>query len=431
MWLCQILLLLLFGSSSVKGCGGSGVDTLAISLGLRVGGLFESLVPYGSWFSTSFWMFYDTLGSDGDIKCYIEKYIREYHHDRIISRLGRYTQDLKADQADPIIIEKVLTSFEDSNNMASVDSSTDQIQAAIFPLIIPWAGFHLGIYKELTRIYTSGQHKNTKKLRDLKKRQKQRSEAYTKKMLSYYRMYRDVQRKENSKLQSISSWSPNYIHDTAYEYVSQKHIRNILDVPGGNFEKLLHSCQIHSGDLVAFRTKTGEALTGYCHDWLSCWVSGSTCKMCRKCPGKYMTFEYDAAKYQFGYKCRGEVFWIYSEHNLITECSLINIQYSAQNNKAYWLSGAGRYGLDTKTCPGETFQGIKSNCGSENFSIYTRGNINQVNKGRETDCNEDGIYDGATIQVQNSYYTAPNSALYKQFHGEIFKERSACRVTYY
>ena len=73
-----LILLILQDTNSVDGCKsngdgcGSGYDTLAMSLAIRVGDLFASAIPFGGATTTTFWMFSDTLGSDKDVICYIK-----------------------------------------------------------------------------------------------------------------------------------------------------------------------------------------------------------------------------------------------------------------------------------------------------------------------------------------------------------------------
>lgn len=102
--------------------------------------------------------------------------------------------------------------------------------------------------------------------------------------------------------------------------------------------------------------------------WVSCWVSGSKCKP-RTCPG---------AKGEALNGCRGERFAIVNDRNTyIKNCETIALRYSYQNNKGYWLSWYKMKGnLDTKSCPGKSFNGLQnsnSGCGAEKWTINTPG----------------------------------------------------------
>lgn len=148
--------------------------------------------------------------------------------------------------------------------------------------------------------------------------------------------------------------------------------------------------------------------------WLSCYVSGSKCKF-RTCPGIDNPFE-AGNQYEYHYKCRGEVFWIFGDGrsgSYIRDCDKVALQYSFSNdkNKGYWLSldrdwWAGNF-YNTRTCPGRNF--FNSNlytCRNEIFILDIQGkNCGDILQDRDviTLRDRNGNYVGAILNPLRDY----------------------------
>ena len=409
MWVHPFWLQVLF--TIVEGCGDSGAEYLASSIALRIGDAAASFVPVvGGVFTAPFWIIFDAVAPEDEIECYVKKFIRDYHIDRVDSVLQLWYRKMKIDQKSPRKILQLLESFEDPSNLEKVHSKIRNTRAAIFPFILPWAAFHLGLYKGLLAQYPS------KKV-ELKKKHKYYADFYTKKMLTYYRPYREKAVEEIPESEKYPNFKKHGISAAAYDFVTKTEVRNVLEIPGGSFYDLVQSCVIRSGDRVAFKIPGFSPLYDPKNpEWLSCWGDpGSYCTL-QSCPGHHMTFDEDGT-------CSGEAYWIYADTDVIRRGTKVNVQY----NNGYYLStyyGTYRSYVATIKCPGEKFTGIKSrenwNCEKENLRISKRGYYDLLTK--KLRYPTDVIAEGSFINLH------PIQAEYEIFKKGTKSQPNACSI---
>eukprot|EP00092_Neocalanus_flemingeri_P017681 GFUD01019127.1.p1 GENE.GFUD01019127.1~~GFUD01019127.1.p1 ORF type:complete len:452 (+),score=58.87 GFUD01019127.1:46-1401(+) len=443
--------LLVFLRSHADGCD-SGADSVAHSIALRFMDAFISFVPIPGLgaLTTPFWALYD-MKQTSNVICYVEKYLRKYHTDNVYSQLELFAEKMKNGENDPIEVERILRLFENPTNKRLIHQPDANIRAAVFPFILPWATFHMAIYEVLlehdkrinfrnrqarrkkanenwytTFLYNVGiwKEKSTQDLRafkgdKLKEMQAEQADWYTKKLLQYYRPHRDMIMKGKTKGNTRKD-ELQRISQSANDFVKTERVKNVLDVTGGKFDELVNSCIIRSGDTVALKKRChysysypqGTRCNNEDEGWLGCGKSG-TCDSTRSCPGKYMTFDSENGEFH----CFGEEFWIHSDDNPINVGSVVNIKYDIGQWLSFYSSySINRRGFNTKTCPGESFTGIKArtnwNCNSENLKIWTE-------KCKHTLCNRDLV-----AAFSDGDFFGFSYGMTGEF--EIFKKNSAC-----
>jgi len=312
------------------------------------------------------WLLSDLSNNGPDFAHIVECYLSNYHYNILISTAKLYDEDVADHHNSVEHLDRIRTQMETSINIGKLLTSDDNIKVAVYPVLMYWSSIHLRTYKalqSLSKVKTALRQKHDEWLI-----------FYAALILRYWRPYKDTifadtkydrPRRTPSKLQInpaeelLRKWSQQ-----AY-YTSNKQ----------TISRMLDSCRVKQGHPIVLNRLTN--LDGVGRDFLSCWISGSQCRI-RDCPANTnpYPFEYNSSKFRYGYACRGEVFYIYSNNPTGPKNGqTVNIQYSAQNNQGWWLSWNGpslNNNFYTKTCPGKSFSQINYQCKNENFTIRRR-----------------------------------------------------------
>ena len=145
--------------------------------------------------------------------------------------------------------------------------------------------------------------------------------------------------------------------------------------------------------------------------WLSCWGS-STTALCKfsGCPeGNIPTFT--PQKSNYGWKCRGGMFWIYSDSDTIEHGSTVNIQYWPDwYGRGIWLKWSDGLNLRTGGCPTTKFTHIRKECPKENLVIRKQGKTDKDIRDKQ----EDTIYDGNVIDLGYGFQSSCDFVILKK-----------------
>eukprot|EP00088_Acartia_fossae_P014974 TRINITY_DN180_c0_g1_i3.p1 TRINITY_DN180_c0_g1~~TRINITY_DN180_c0_g1_i3.p1 ORF type:complete len:440 (-),score=31.96 TRINITY_DN180_c0_g1_i3:169-1488(-) len=357
-----------------------------VSVGLRTVDMAGSIIPMGP-LPDLFWAIYDVTaafaGGSNDAAKQIICYLNKYHEDRLAQNFEQFSRALKLRKNSRSRLDNLRQQMAQIQVTTSLQSGTESLRAAIYPMISMWTVLHIGVYKQLISKTTNS---NTRQ--SLKQESDQWLIYYSKLLLRYSRSARHYGI-ETTRSKNGDFWQP-----APTQVIKLSNLAQTAQTKT-EMRQLANSCQLTSSTWAMFRYKgrgsytdvifsfAGQTTTGRYWEWLdgndflSCWVSGSRCTN-RHCA------ESNILKYNSGWVCRGEMFKVYADSSPIKHHdTLVQIRYSIWGSKGYWLSNDSNT-LKTRTCPGKNFRGI-GGCTCEQFRIL------KWNKRFDGDQN---IYDG-------------------------------------
>eukprot|EP00088_Acartia_fossae_P034663 TRINITY_DN3558_c0_g1_i4.p1 TRINITY_DN3558_c0_g1~~TRINITY_DN3558_c0_g1_i4.p1 ORF type:complete len:462 (-),score=-28.77 TRINITY_DN3558_c0_g1_i4:102-1487(-) len=354
--------------------------------------------PGGSIFAGALSILHQSIFRDrynmgtNDVLCYISKYMS----DQFAKNMQTFERWYDTDKENCTQMELMLSQMEAVTLIDKLRVSRKEDKARWYNIIIPWTILHLGVYEKIINNQDCSIHSAKGGISTIKAKSDEWLLFYSKLLLRYYRPYKHMRFKTEDYLVLRFSNMNKLIdyHETLGSIEKEKKdYLKIIPAPAivqqweewawysktkGELKKLHETCTAKSGNAIQLSNfETGFVATvkkdygfGRNH-WLSCWGSGSRCKI-RTCPH---ILEYNTTLYRDHWKCRGETFWIYSDSEWIKHNQQVHFQYSIKSRKGYWLS---RYKsiwhntawADTKTCPGKEFTGIRQGCDKELFNTY-------------------------------------------------------------
>eukprot|EP00088_Acartia_fossae_P034660 TRINITY_DN3558_c0_g1_i1.p1 TRINITY_DN3558_c0_g1~~TRINITY_DN3558_c0_g1_i1.p1 ORF type:complete len:461 (-),score=-32.76 TRINITY_DN3558_c0_g1_i1:130-1512(-) len=351
--------------------------------------------PGGSIFAGALSILHQSIFRDrynmgtNDVLCYISKYMS----DQFAKNMQTFERWYDTDKENCTQMELMLSQMEAVTLIDKLRVSRKEDKARWYNIIIPWTILHLGVYENIINNQDCRIHSAMGGISTIKAKSDEWLLFYSKLVLRYYRPYRQMRYKDEI-------WFYRKYGNRYEEHFSK--YQNIIPAPAivsqwkklawqkttkGELETLHETCTVKSGNAIQLYSLSIELIqsllphsvgllkginphsVGSNNQWLSCWGSGSRCKI-RNCPH---ILQYNTTLYRDHWKCRGETFWIYSDSEWIKHNQQVHFQYSIKSRKGYWLS---RYKsiwhntawADTKTCPGKEFTGIRQGCDKELFN---------------------------------------------------------------
>ena len=114
---------------------------MAAGLMLRMGDIIGTKMPIVGQITGVFWIFYDVSSGNEDLssqmECYAEKYLREYHMNRLTITIHNLNTKFNNGKRDKTKLLDLLDEIEHAGVISLIQSNLENTQAAIYPSIAP------------------------------------------------------------------------------------------------------------------------------------------------------------------------------------------------------------------------------------------------------------------------------------------------------